>query len=194
MREARNFPLRSGTDGVSAQPGVAARMISQLRLTEAGVAAALVAAVCSVLAVIGFPSFSASEASGLAWAVVALVGSGTLLVICVIQVVVWRRAMASWRGRRPQDLHGAARLSWIAHLASYPAVLLTLFGSIGGIAYASWATLAAVLLGVSLISALPAQVLAGVQYLRTDGPPGTLPAHVRRLIERSSQREDDRLS
>ena len=43
-------------------------------------------------------------------------------------------------------------------------------------------------LGVVILIA--AQVLAGVQYLRPSGPPGTLPAHMRRLIDRAQQRED----
>ena len=47
------------------------------------------------------------------------------------------------------------------------------------------------LLALALLFVLAAQVLAGVQYLRASGPPGTLPAHMRRLIERSRAREDE---
>jgi hypothetical protein len=36
---------------------------------------------------------------------------GLMLVICAIQVAVWRRAMASWSGRRLHDLHAEAGLS-----------------------------------------------------------------------------------
>ena len=44
---------------------------------------------------------------------------------------------------------------------------------------------------MNLFFVIGAEVLAGVQFLRPGGPPGTLPAHLRRLIERSRQREDE---
>jgi len=39
-----------------------------------------------------------------------------------------------------------------------------------------------------LVLLLAAQVLAGVQYLRPSGPPGTVPTHMRRMMERQSRR------
>jgi len=45
-------------------------------------------------------------------------------------------------------------------------------------------------LAVTLIFVLAAQVLAGVQFLRASGPPGTIPAHIRRLKELSRDRND----
>ncbi len=192
MRDARYSPEQIGAYGATEQPAVAARMTPHLRMTEIGAGFALVAVVCAVLAVERFPAFSDSGATGVGWAITALVGAVLILAICVIQVAVWLRAMASWRGQRIQDLHGEARLSWIAHLVSYPAVLIALLGSIAGSAYATWSASASVLLGLSLLFVLVAQVLSGVQYLRPSGPPGTLPAHMRRLVERSQQREDDR--
>lgn len=192
MRDARYSPEQIGAYGATEQPAVAARMTPHLRMTEIGAGCALVAVVCAALAVARFPVFSGSGATGVGWAIAALVGAVLILAICVIQVAVWLRAMASWRGRRIQDLHGEARLSWISHLASYPVVLVALLGSIAGSAYATWSASASVLLGLSLLFVLVAQVLSGVQYLRPSGPPGTLPAHMRRLVERSQQREDDR--
>ena len=44
--------------------------------------------------------------------------------------------------------------------------------------------------GVTLLFVLAAQVLAGVQFLRPSGPPGTLPAHIRRLKVRSRYRNE----
>lgn len=192
MRDARYSPDQIGAYGATVQPAVAARMTPHLRMTEVGAAAALLAVVLAVVAVIRFPSFAGTGGTGIAWAVTALVGALLILAVCVIQVAVWLRAMASWRGRRVQDLHGEARLSWVAHLASYPAVLVALLGSIAGSIYATSTATSSVLLGLSLFFVLVAQVLAGVQYLRPSGPPGTLPAHMRRLVERSRQREDER--
>ena len=113
-----------------------------------------------------------------------------MLAICVIQVAVWRRAMASWLGRRLRDLQGEKRLSWIAHLASYVVALAALLTCMAGSAAAGWSSASAVLLAVTLLFVLAAQVLAGVQFLRPSGPPGTLPAHIRRLNERSRYRND----
>ena len=112
---------------------------------------------------------------------------------CVIQVVVWRRAMLSWRGVRPEDLHAEAGLSWVTHLASYAVALVGLIACMAGSAEAGWTATAAVLLAFTLLMILAAQVLGGVQYLRPSGPPGTLPAHMRRLIERAQPRRTSQL-
>lgn len=175
--------------GATEQPAVAARMAPHLRMIRVGAVCALVAVVFAVLAVVRFPAFD-NESTGLGWAVAALVGSVAVLAGCVIQVATWQRAIASWRGQRIQDLHGEARLSWVAHVLSYPAVVVVLFGSMAGSARAGWSATAAVLLALALLFVLAAEVLAGVQYLRPSGPPGTIPAHMRRLIERSRSRED----
>jgi hypothetical protein len=175
--------------GATAQPAIAARMAPHLRLTQIGAACGATAVIAATAAVVVFPRF-AGAGPGLGWAVGALVSSALMLVICVIQVVVWRRAMASWLGKRVQDLQGEKQLSWIAHLASYAVALAALFTCMGGSAAAGWSSASAVLLGVTLLGVLAAQVLAGVQFLRPSGPPGTLPAHVRRLSRRSRYRNE----
>jgi hypothetical protein len=175
--------------GAAAQPAIAARMAPHLRLTEIGAVCAVVAVIAAAAAVIVFPSF-AGAGPGLVWAVGALVSAALMLAVCVMQVVVWRRAMASWRGERAQDLRGEKQLSWIAHLVSYAVVLGALFTTMAGSAAAGWASASAVLLAVTLLFVIAAQVLAGVQFLRTSGPPGTLPAHIRRLNRWSRYRND----
>ncbi|HVD19958.1 MAG TPA: hypothetical protein VNC63_14855 [Propionibacteriaceae bacterium] len=175
--------------GATAQPAIAARMAPHLRLTQVGAVCAGVAVVAAAVAVVKFPSFAGAE-PGLGWADGALVSAVLMLAICVIQVVVWRRAMASWRGERVQDLHREKQLSWIAHLASYVVGLAALFTTMEGSAAAGWSSISAGLLAVTLVLLLAAQVLAGVQFLRSSGPPGTIPAHIRRLKELSRYRND----
>jgi hypothetical protein len=175
--------------GATAQPAIAARMAPHLRLTQIGAVCAVVAVIAAAAAVIMFPSF-AGAGLGLVWAVGALVSAALMLAICVIQVAVWRRAMASWLGRRVQDLRGEKQLSWIAHLASYAVALVVLLTTMAGSAAAGWSSASAVLLGVTLFFVLAAQVLAGVQFLRSSGPPGTLPEHIRRLKVKSRYRND----
>jgi hypothetical protein len=199
MRSPRSYAASMSQDeglsrqvaayGATAQPAIAARMAPQLRLTQIGTACGVVAVIAGTAAVVVFPRF-AGAGPGLGWAVGALVSAALMLVICVIQVAVWRRAMASWLGKRVQDLQGEKQLSWIAHLTSYAVALAALFTCMGGSAAAGWSSASAVLLAITLLFVLAAQVLAGVQFLRPSGPPGTLPAHIRRLSRRSRYRND----
>jgi hypothetical protein len=177
--------------GATAQPAIAARMEPHLRLTKIGAACAVLAVLAAAGALVLFPPFAGGGAApGRGWAVGALVSAVLMLAICVIQVIVWRRAMASWLGRWLQDLHGEARLSWIVHLLSYAVALAALFACMIGSDAAGWLSASSGLLAVTLLFVLAAQVLAGVQFLRPSGPPGTLPAHMRRLREKSRMRND----
>jgi len=189
MGDDRDFPTRIAAYGATAQPAIAARMAPHLRLTEVGAVCAALAVLAATIAVVLFPSFAGAGA-GRSWAIGALVSAGFMLAICVIQVAVWRRALASWSGRRVQDLHAEARLSWIVHLLSYAVALAALFTCMEGSAEAGWIGTSAVLLTGTLFLLIAAQVLAGVQFLRPSGPPGTLPAHIRRLREQSRWRND----
>jgi hypothetical protein len=189
MGEYEDLSRQDAAFGATAQPAIAARMAPHMRLTQIGALCALVAVLTAAGAVVVFPSFAGASA-GRSWTVGALVSAGIMLVICIIQVVVWRRAMASWLGRRVQDLQGEARLSWIVHLLSYAVALAALFACMAGSDAAGWSSASSGLLAVTLIFVLAAQVLAGVQFLRPSGPPGTLPAHVRRLREMSRLRNE----
>ncbi len=173
--------------GSTEQPAIAARMAPHLRLINGGLVCAAAAVVLSAVALLIYPSFTGAP-EGRGWAVTALVAAVAMLAACVIQFLVWRRAMASWRGVRPEDLHAEARLSWITHLASYAIALVALIACMTACADAGWTATAAVLLALTLVLILAAQVLAGVQFLRPSGPPGTLPAHMRRLVERANPR------
>jgi hypothetical protein len=187
MRDEAYSSEQIAAYGATAQPAIAARMTPHLRMTMAGAACALLGVVTSLIALLIFPRFNDRD-TGAGWAVVALATSLVMLTICVIQVLVWRRAMASWRGQRIQDLHGERRLSWITHLVSYAVVLAGMWACIAGAADAGWSASSAVLLAVTLMLLVAAQVLAGVQYLRPSGPPGTIPAHMRRLVARANRR------
>jgi hypothetical protein len=189
MRDEPYQPDQIGAYGATEQPAIAARMTPHLRLVMAGAVCSVLGTLTAIGALATFPAFSAND-TGRGWAVVGLVTAVAMLAICVIQVLVWRRAMASWRGIRVQDLHGEARLSWIAHLVSYGIVLVALWACIAGSVDAGLTATAAALLAITLLLIILGQVFAGVQYLRSSGPPGTLPAHMRRLIERSKRRND----
>ena len=178
-----------GAYGMSQQPAIVARMAPELKMIQVGTVSALLGVVCGLVALARYPSLWGGS-SGVAWAATALVAALVMLAIAVIQLMAWRRAFASWWGERPQDLHGEARLSWVAHLVSYLVVLVTLLAAMAGSADATWSATASVFLALTLLFVVVAQVLAGVQFLRASGPPGTLPAHMRRLVQRSREKED----
>jgi hypothetical protein len=96
----------------------------------------------------------------------------------------------AWAVGALEDLQAEKQLSWIAHLASYAVALAALLSCMAGSAAAGWSSGSAVLLAGTLLFVLAAQVLAGVQFLRPSGPPGTLPAHIRRLNKRSRYRNE----
>ena len=135
--------------GSSEQPAIAARMAPHLRMTYVGAGCAVLSVITAAAALANFPQFS--DESGVGWAVTALVAALVMLAICVIQVAVWRRAMASWRGIRPEDLHAEKRLSWIAHASSYLAAVVGLLACMAGSASAGWTATAAVLLAITLV-------------------------------------------
>ena len=185
MRDEGYEPSQIAPYGSGAQPAIVARMRPHLRMTQAGNAAALVAVGLGAAAVARFPDFT-GQGRGVAYAVTALVCAALMLGICTTQQIIWLRAMAVWSGRRSGPLERLTLVSWILHLASYAVVLVALWAGIAGSAEAGWTASAATLLAVSLACTIVAQVLAGVQYLRTSGPPGTVPAHMRRLLEREA--------
>lgn len=150
-----------------------------VRLTLAGAALALGALAMAVLTLVylGILAFHVGLVDGLAW--VALVGGLVLAACCGLQAWAW--------AREATDL---TRASWWAHVLAYPAVLTAVIGFAGmcGTSVPGsplfWMTLAGAVL------ALLAHGVGAVQYLRPDGPPGTLRAHLRRWVQRTNERED----
>lgn len=183
MRDEEYQPEQIGEYGVRAQPALVARMRPQLRLTQLGNAVALLALVSAVLGVVWYPRYDAIG-GGFGWAVTTLVCSGVLLLICSFQHFCWLRAMTEWSGRADLRLEPLMRVSWIVHLLSYLVVLVTLWSTVTAVVYAGWMATSAVALTLCLVLMLAAQVTAAVQYLRMSGPPGTVPAHMRRLAQR----------
>lgn len=163
-----------------ARPELVAAMTPNLQLTRAGLACAALGLVLAVAGVAVYPSLPSLSVSH-AWAWGCVAGAAVLLAICSFQLTAWRRALASWRGEGDDDLAGVRRTSWLAHLFSYAVVVFTLWAGTAASLGAGTATPAALLLGLALLFAVLGQVLAGDQYLRESGHPGTIPGHLRRL-------------
>lgn len=175
--------------GASGQPAVAARMSPHLRMTQVGAGAALGSVLAAAGALGTFPRFSTATDSGLGWAVLLLVCTVAMVGLCVLQLLAWRQAMAWWRGERDTAPATLAPFSWWAHVLSYLVALGALFAAMAASAAAGWSATAAVAAAVALVLLLAAQILAGVQYVRPSGPPGTVPAHMRRLLARERARQ-----
>lgn len=175
--------------GASAQPAVAARMAPHLRITRIGTVAAGASVLAAVGALVTFPRFTTATASGIGWGAFLLVCSLAMFAICVLQVLAWRQAMAWWRGERPTGPRTLAPFSWWAHVLSYLVAVGGLFAAMAGSAIAGWSATAAALMTVSLVLLLAGQILGAVQYVRPEGPPGTVPAHMRRLLARERARQ-----
>lgn len=120
------------------------------------------------------------------WIIALLVCAALIGVLCVVQQRLWLRSWNVWRVDPSATV--ARRFSWVVHVISYPVVVAGIFAGIAAShdvgfagAVANWSTLA-------LVPLIGAQVVGAVRYVRRDGPPGTIPTHVRRLaarIERS---------
>jgi hypothetical protein len=175
--------------GAREQPAVAARMTSHLRLTWVGAGLAALSVVAAVAALVTFPRFTTASASGLGWGVLLLVCCVLMLAICGVQLAAWRQAMAWWRGQRDVGPARLATLSWWLHVISYVVAVVALWAAMAGGVAAGWSATAAELLAAALLLVLGAQILGGVQYVRASGPPGTVPAHMRRLLARERARQ-----
>jgi len=175
--------------GAREQPAVATRMTPHLRMTQVGAGLAVLSVLAALGALLTFPRFTTSSASGVGWSVLMLVCCVLMTAICGVQLAAWRQAMAWWLGRREVGPAKLALVSWWLHVASYPVAVAALWASMAGSAAAGWSARAATLLAAALLLVLAAQILGGVQYVRPSGPPGTVPAHMRRLIARERARQ-----
>jgi hypothetical protein len=176
--------------GVSGQPAVAARMAPHLRITRIGAVAAGASVLAAVGALVTFPRFTTATSSGIGWGALLLVCAVAMFGICVLQLLAWRQAMAWWRGERSSGPRTLAPFSWWAHVLSYVVAVGGLFAAMAGSAVAGWSATAAALMAVSLVLLLAGQILGAVQYVRPEGPPGTVPAHMRRLLARERARQE----
>ncbi len=157
---------------------VAERMAPQVRLIRVGVVSALLAVVCAVIALVGFPADAGRD---LGFAIGALVAAVVLSGCCLAQLLIWRRAFGAWRADRVFGADAAVRASWLVHVVSYPVLLAALYLFIEASLLGGMVDAPGYALGVGILLLLIAQTTAAVQYLRVDGGPGTIPNHLRAL-------------
>lgn len=178
MRDEQYAPEDLPSYGAHEQPAIVSRTARHLRTTRLGIAVAALGLVCAVAGLLTYPDLDGVFA-GRGWVVAVVWSSVAMLVLCVWQHLSWRRASAVWHGLRSNDLGAVVAASWIVHLVSYAVALIALVVSVIALFEVGWFATTAVFVLLALVAILGGQVLAGVQYVRAEGPPGTVPARLR---------------
>jgi hypothetical protein len=157
----------------------------QRRLALIGAVISLLGLAASVLAMISYPR-SVDDQNP--YAVVALIGAVLLTGCCLLNLLAWVVAVGAWR--RDDDLDGPWwPISLVAHVVSYPAVLVGMYGMLAASALAGWSSPPGIYFGIAFLMIIFAQIIGGTQRLRRCGPPGTIPSYLRQLNARvQSQR------
>ena len=164
--------------GAHEQPAIVSRTARHLRKTRLGVAVAAVGLACALAGLVTYPDID-GVFSGRGWVVAAVWCSVAMLVLCIWQHLSWRRASAVWHGVRDSDLGAVVAVSWILHLVSYAVALIALVVSVIALFEVGRFATTAIFVVLALLATFGGQVLAGAQYVRAEGPPGTVPAHLR---------------
>jgi len=121
------------------------------------------------------------------WLVGLLVCAALMGLVCVVQGRLWQRAIRRWQSSGASTA-GLERFSWWLHVVSYPVVVAGILMGIKASREVGFAGSVATFATLALVPLIAAQVLGAVQVVRTEGPSGTIPNHLRRLsarIERS---------
>lgn len=128
----------------------------------------------------------AAPSTALPWLVTLMTCAVAMGLVCVVQQRLWNLAWRRWAASHPTD--GVERASWVLHLVSYLVVVVGIFAGVAASQAVGFIGAVSTFATLALVPLVAAQVLGAVQHVRRDGPPGTVPTHVRRLaarIERS---------
>ena len=163
--------------GAHEQPALVSRTHGQLRTTLLGTVMAGLGVASAVAGLLTYPDIDGVfQGRGSAQALVAV--SAAMFVLCLWQHLSWRRASDVWHGRRDSDLAAVVAVSWILQLVSYAVAVIALVVCVVALLEVGRFATTAVFLVLALLAVLAGQVLAGVQYVRAEGPPGTMPARL----------------
>jgi hypothetical protein len=164
--------------GAHEQPALVSRTQRHLRTTRLGVVVAAVGLGCAVAGLLTYPDIDGVH-QGRGWVVAGVWCSVAMLILCLWQHLSWRRAFQVWHGQRDNDLGAVVAVSWVLHLVSYAVALAALVVSVIALVQVGRYATTAVFVVLALLALLAGQVLAAVQYVRAEGPPGAMPARMR---------------
>lgn len=119
--------------------------------------------------------------AGYGFRLMAVIAIAVLMVCCGVNAWAWHAQLGRWRTGSDEGFAQRWRVSLAAHLISYVAVLIGMYGTLEGSALAGWSSIVGTLHGIAFILIIFGQIIGGTQYLRRSGPPGTVPTYLRRL-------------
>ena len=177
---------RGGTHDVDVQVAFAQRASVFVAL---GTLLATLALILGLVA-LNASSTGATDSTAVPWIVALLACAAVLGLLCVVQLRLWNQAWRRWVAGNPSQR--LERVSWVLHVVSYPVVVVGLFAGLAASHDVGFAGSVSTFSTLALVPLVAAQVLGAVQHVRRDGPPGTIPTHLRRLSARveRSRRED----
>jgi len=188
VRDEEYPPLEIPEYGLRAQPQLAKHARRTLTTVLIGFGLALVSLVCAVIAVVAYPSLvgelGQNEARIAVWCALAMA------LITGYQAVAWYVAGLEWSGKRDFTLTAFAQVSLVIHFVSYVVVLVGMWFMMSAMVIAGVTSMAFWMLGIGVLALVFAQIVGATEYLRTGGPSGTVPAHMRRLVEFNSSRNE----
>jgi len=146
---------------------------------------AVVGSILSLIALVATVLGLAPALEGYGFRLMAAIAALVLTLCCGANAFCWQTELRVWRTGSPSaadpGYRQRFRLSLVAHVVSYVAVLIGMYGTLEGSALAGWASGAGTLHGIAFILMIFGQIIGGTQYLRRSGPPGTIPTYIRRL-------------
>ncbi len=187
-QEEQPRPAAASTVGSPVDAGLVTRSRRTLGTVLLGAGLAVLSTAASVIGRSTYPQLVGGVGRGEAQ--VAVIVAIVLLVIIIVQAVGWAVAGRVWSGRSRLNLQPLGAVSYVAHLLSYPAVLVGMWEMLSAMVIAHVQTMSFWMFAVGLVALVAAQIIGATEYLRRSGPPGTLPAHLRRLVELSRARNE----
>lgn len=133
------------------------------------------------VAVPGLAVYGFGTADVLGYPIAGVVGSAVLVGCAVLILLGWLLAIRRLRSGGAFVEPGWQRVVLVAHVVSYLATLVAMFGALAASAFAGWDSPSGVLFGIAFLLVIFGQILVGTQVLRTTGPPATVPTYLRRL-------------
>lgn len=180
MSEPRNED-GSQVPGPGAEPQAGRPDVPDPKWASAQLRLAVLGSGLSLLGLVAAAAGLQPGIDGFGFRLMAVIAIAVLLVCCGVNVWCWRAQIGRWRTGSDAGYPRRSRLSIAAHVISYAAVLVGMYGTLEGSALAGWSSQAGTLHGIAFILIIFGQIIGGTQYLRRSGAPGTIPTYLRKV-------------
>lgn len=169
------------TEQGNSDPGPAGAGLPDLSWASRQRTMAAVGTLLSLLGLVAAVVGSQPGVDGYGFRLMAAIAVLVLVICCGVNAWAWHGQLREWRSGSDTGYPLRSRLSLAAHLTSYAAVLVGMYGTLEGSALAGWTSRAGTLHGIAFILIIFGQIIGGSQLLRRSGAPGTIPTYIRKL-------------